>query len=241
MARVTCRFTFLDVFLEGEERGTDVRAGRAQSAPPHAQTEQEDADSFEPTGLAPRCPAAVQAPDVQEPEHATESDSAMPEPPAGGRHVGPSAGSAGHPVLCKRPCVHVAAGRFCEAGALCDFCHLHHNRFRWLDRRQRQMLENLSKAEFLLLALQLLRAKVPEGLRGSEALLSALEGELGIGDQEFRDALRQLPAGLRRCLRRASFATLATWAAHRCTEGVRLQVQDALQVLRARGAVVGVV
>ena len=39
-----------------------------------------------------------------------------------------SAGSLGHPVLCKRPCVHVAAGRFCAAGSACNFCHLCDNR-----------------------------------------------------------------------------------------------------------------
>ena len=34
MARVECRFTFLDVLLEDEERGKDLRAGRARSEPP---------------------------------------------------------------------------------------------------------------------------------------------------------------------------------------------------------------
>ncbi|OLP77524.1 Allophanate hydrolase [Symbiodinium microadriaticum] len=40
----------------------------------------------------------------------------------------PSRGSWGHPELCQRPCVHLAKGKACLAGASCCYCHGMHCR-----------------------------------------------------------------------------------------------------------------
>ena len=94
----------------------------------------------------------------------------------------PSAGSAGHPVLCKRACVHVASGRFCVAAAECNFCHLQHKRGNSLIKRHRHVLQQISNVDFLQVSLQLLEQKAQDaGLQGTEAeaLFSVLEAELG--------------------------------------------------------------
>ena len=68
---------------------------------------------------------------------ALEGHHLVPEP------VIPSAGSIGHPVLCRRPCIRFAKGS-CEMGDACDYCHLgQHFQFKALDKRQRLQVRKM--------------------------------------------------------------------------------------------------
>ena len=222
MVEIAVRFTFLDCFVEGEERGIDVRAGRAQSAPPPQ------------LGVLPAQEACGTSgsPEIsmQDGEITEAGDS--PSQPA--PNLGLGLGSVGHPELCKRPCVHVAFGRVCSAATACDFCHLHHTHGKWLDKRHRQVFQKMSKVHFLPFALQVLEQKARDaGLRGTEALLSILEDELHVEESVAEPVI--LPQILR-CLRRASFATVAGWAAQKCTEAGSAKVHTALHVLRSQAS-----
>ena len=37
-------------------------------------------------------------------------------------------GSLGHPIACRRPCVHMMAHRHCRNGSVCGYCHFPHPR-----------------------------------------------------------------------------------------------------------------
>ena len=238
-------FTFVDVFVEREERGQDGRAGRAQSArsPDVGEiiSQDEHVTAISP-GISPQTfsgTAADSTSDLLEPEayrpSPSQSGSETDEERDIRTHL--SAGSIGHPVLCKRPCVHVAAGRFCTAGTDCDFCHLPHSRVSWLDKQHRRSFQAISKVDFLLVSLRLLRQKARDAelnARRSEALFSILERELQSEDQSNVNTV--LPWRIVHHLRRSSFAAVAGWAAQKCTERGRAQVQEALQALRMQSA-----
>ena len=111
MAQLAYRSTFIDVLLDDEERVQDRRAGRARSAPPigcgRARLSPDEAavhayvQSLSGFATATRADSAE---DGQEPLQSQEF--------AAKERVELSAGSLGHPVLCQRPCVHTAAGRW---------------------------------------------------------------------------------------------------------------------------------
>ena len=236
------RFTFLDVFVEGEERGQDTRAGRAQSAPPpDAGSQDENAPAISPRMTA----QTFSGTPVDSTLGSPEPEAHRPPPNRSGSDTDEernirthlSAGSLGHPVLCKRPCVHVATGRSCVASADCDFCHFSHKRVSWLDKQHRHTLQAISKVDFLLVTLQLLKQKARDAelsARGSEALFSILERELQSEDQSNANPV--LPSRIVHHLKRSSFAAVAGWAAQKCTEPGRAQVQEALQALRMQSA-----
>eukprot|EP00439_Symbiodinium_sp_Y106_P040333 s6142_g4.t4 len=72
-------------------------------------------------------------------------------------------GSAGHPELCRRPCIYFALGQ-CTNEADCNFCHLsHNNRSATLDKSQRQVIKQMSQHAFLSMLLQSLQSKAAEG------------------------------------------------------------------------------
>ena len=72
-------------------------------------------------------------------------------------------GSAGHPELCRRPCIYFAMGQCTNQGD-CNFCHLpHNNRSSTLDKGQRQLIKEMSRHEFLSMLLRSLRGKAAEG------------------------------------------------------------------------------
>ena len=116
MVEISYRFTFLDVLCEDEERAQDTRAGRARSEPPishgHSWRSPEEAELFSyvrslPLGISEQAPDAT---------HRAWEPSEQPHPESiTGEGSDLNVGSLGHPVLCKRPCMHVAAGRQCEA------------------------------------------------------------------------------------------------------------------------------
>jgi len=50
-------------------------------------------------------------------------------------------GSAGHPEICRKPCMFAAKGN-CESGMNCSFCHMDH-RSQNLDKRHREQLRKM--------------------------------------------------------------------------------------------------
>ena len=119
MAELVYRSTFLEVLCEDEERFQDVRSSRAGSEPPLRLSRRNSGEAELQRyvrSLAGRMVGGT--PDSlngegEEPKHQINQP-----PPESVVRVGSSnrnSGSLGHPVLCKRPCVHVAAGRRCEA------------------------------------------------------------------------------------------------------------------------------
>lgn len=97
-----------------------------------------------------------------------------------------SLGSAGHPDLCRRPCMYFAAGK-CSNGAACDYCHMNHDgRTMHLDKRQREFLSKIPNEKFLALILHYLEAKADEnGFRSAaKELLQLLRGFAHLGSDE---------------------------------------------------------
>uniref|UniRef100_A0A7S4Q595 C3H1-type domain-containing protein n=1 Tax=Alexandrium monilatum TaxID=311494 RepID=A0A7S4Q595_9DINO len=95
----------------------------------------------------------------------------------------PSVGSCGHPELCSRPCLYFARGE-CANGSSCDFCHLEHSkRPVHPDKRNRQLLGELSFSETLSVAAPVIREKIeelglgPRALRPLDELAAAFAGE----------------------------------------------------------------
>ncbi|CAE7206513.1 Pka-R2 [Symbiodinium pilosum] len=234
MVEISYRFTFLDVLCEDEERAQDTRAGRALSEPPishgHSWRSPEEAELFTyvrslPIGISEQAPDAT---------HRAWEPSEQPHPESiTGEGSDLNVGSLGHPVLCKRPCMHVAAGRQCEAGAACDFCHLCDGQSMRLDKQQRRMVADMPKATFLHAALQLLQDKARNAhLCGPEAIFNILEDELRSGNQSRLHPPAELPRRLLRGLRHANFTAVASLAAQKCSEDGRTQMYEALQELR---------
>lgn len=72
----------------------------------------------------------------------------------------PNPGSAGHPELCKRPCLYFVAGQ-CSNGAACSFCHMGHSgRQAHLDKRNREKLKELPKELRFQVILEAMRVHV---------------------------------------------------------------------------------
>ena len=238
MFQIEKRFPCLDVFVEGEERGQGVRAGRAQSAPPPDSGKFPSQD--EPaTAISPGRTPVDSASDLPEPGASRHGPSQSVSETDEERHSrsGLNAGSVSHPVLCKRPCVLVATGRFCAASAACDFCHLAHDRASYLDKRHRNAIQEVSKVDFLRLTLPTLKQKAREaalGGGGTQALFSVLEHELQSEEQSSTNPV--FPSRVIRHLRLSSFAAVAGWAAQKCTEAGRAQVQEAVRALRMQSS-----
>ncbi|CAE7568393.1 unnamed protein product [Symbiodinium natans] len=75
----------------------------------------------------------------------------------------PSQGSLGHPEVCRRPCIYFNAGH-CENGHACAYCHMEHTeKMPKLDKRQRGIIQRLSRAQLLELVLHFCRNKAKQG------------------------------------------------------------------------------
>ena len=225
MATIAYRYTFLDVLLEEEDRARDLRgpnAGRARSAPASRGCQKEARDLEEREKH--RYVLSLPKPESPVPEKS----------PKWGEEF--SVGSVGHPNLCQRPCVHTAAGRRCEAGAGCEFCHLHHSHIMKMDKMQRRMIDEMPKGDFLYLVLQLLQEKARDAnIQGTEALFDILEKELQSTKSEVWHEIRKSPPRrLLRCLRQGSFAAVSSLAARKCARGSMIRVREAMQALRAQ-------
>ncbi|CAE7382396.1 unnamed protein product [Symbiodinium sp. CCMP2592] len=73
-----------------------------------------------------------------------------------------SVGSLGHPIACRRPCVHMMKHRQCPEGSVCGYCHFPHPREVKLDRVQRAMIHQLPYGSFLRIVAEMLKTKAPE-------------------------------------------------------------------------------
>ncbi|CAE6962679.1 MTPC1 [Symbiodinium natans] len=74
----------------------------------------------------------------------------------------PSHGSLGHPEVCRRPCIYFSAGH-CENGNACAYCHLPHmEKPPKLDKRQRTIIQGLSRQELMALVLEFCRTKAEQ-------------------------------------------------------------------------------
>ena len=87
-------------------------------------------------------------------------------------------GSAGHPELCRRPCLHFAAG-YCGHGSTCNFCHEDHpQKAAKLDKKQREIMQNLHSKEAAALIVEYVKARVWQaGIEGGQILVDWLEAE----------------------------------------------------------------
>ncbi|CAE7703644.1 PGC [Symbiodinium pilosum] len=116
------------------------------------------------------CPAGgMEDSDNEEQQEAKSQDRYLEEVvrEASKLRVRQSRGSAGHPEVCRRPCVFLAAGR-CSQGDTCGYCHREHNEARARpDKKQRALLGGLSEPELfdILLPHLQVRAGLPQ-LRG---------------------------------------------------------------------------
>jgi len=93
-------------------------------------------------------------------------------------------GSAGHPMLCKRPCIHFARGN-CTNGAECAYCHGRHaERERHLDKRNRTNFQKWHFRERMALALPIMKRQLDRfGLTEAACdFFAALEADLGPAD-----------------------------------------------------------
>ena len=229
MAQLACRFTFLDVLLESEERVMAARGAalRARSANPS------------------RGWSSLVGPEVAEDQAEMQSyvSTLLPSigmvPPVTGADLGTwaSEGSIGHPNLCTRPCLHVVAGRLCPLGKHCAHCHLLHRPVPKLDKWCRSTLEQMPRFQFLALMVELLQEKAADSLLEADALLDVLGAEMSATDEAVNSRARGIGRGslqrLMQRLRRINFANLVAMAARRC-EDSRARLLGALQDLRAQ-------
>ena len=122
MAHITCRFTFIDVLLDDEERAKDMYRGRARSEPPRPWSDMVHMDKDE-------LPARTRPTDREDSAESLNQ------------------GSRGHPELCKRPCVHMAKKGPCPGGSGCGYCHLPHRPARRPLEEERALMRRLPKSE----------------------------------------------------------------------------------------------
>eukprot|EP00913_Durusdinium_trenchii_P025679 g24101.t1 len=120
---------------------------------------------------------------VQKARKKSESDS------DGSTATEASLGSLGHPWMCRRPCVYVAAHRAsCPQGTNCGYCHLRHPQRRTtFDKRQREYLRNLTEAEMLTVLLPQLKSKALKMRPTAWKVIRILEEKLALagGQQDL--------------------------------------------------------
>ncbi|CAL1127944.1 unnamed protein product, partial [Cladocopium goreaui] len=140
-----------------------------------------------------------------------------------------SIGSYGHPEVCRRRCVHFLRG-FCQSGLDCNYCHLPHPAHEAkLDKKQRGLLDGLSKAQLLGTALTFLyrRAQQKEILEAARPILAIYEQEAVHGVAE-----NQRIKKLDKVMGRMSFGALLSLSSHRLGEDFHRRVTEAEETLR---------
>ncbi|CAE7232812.1 CIT1 [Symbiodinium sp. CCMP2456] len=85
------------------------------------------------------------------------SDAASAAPKCPSEEV--SVGSLGHPIACRRPCVHMAQRRQCQNGSACGYCHFPHPPEVKLNKEQRAMVHQLPYGEFLRIVADVLKTR----------------------------------------------------------------------------------
>ncbi|CAJ1430069.1 unnamed protein product [Effrenium voratum] len=256
------RNSFIDVEESDQEEEPSDRKGRASSAPPLAPRAStmttamhEEANmhryvchlssainKLQSCGYGENSTASTADEDGASPVSSASADSVArvgpgPEPAAQDEsYLAPSRGSLGHPELCRRPCIYVAVGH-CENGSACSFCHMpHEEKAPKLDKRQRGILQNLSRRDLLALVLQSCQPKARLLGPAVHEILSLLEAEAANGPLPAwineRDA-----RNLQKTLRRMNFSNLIGLVTHQApSRGLALEsaqlIADALEKLR---------
>ena len=155
-ARITYRFTFIDVSEGDESEQSALHHRRAGSASPCRQW------------------ASIASPEMVV-DAVARQQLRMLQQPGPCAMSPPSRGSMGHPNLCKRPCLYVIrpGPDRCPKGPGCGFCHYPHNSEPQPDKRQRELIKTMPKAEFLNLVTELLQERVQrDGLPNVSFLLA---------------------------------------------------------------------
>eukprot|EP00933_Yihiella_yeosuensis_P076641 TRINITY_DN8650_c0_g1_i1.p1 TRINITY_DN8650_c0_g1~~TRINITY_DN8650_c0_g1_i1.p1 ORF type:complete len:241 (-),score=41.26 TRINITY_DN8650_c0_g1_i1:75-797(-) len=89
---------------------------------------------------------------------AASPNSSSASPSLSGQPIACNPGSAGHPELCRRPCMFAATGN-CGSGANCNFCHMVH-KHQNLDKRLRNQLRSLNDVERVSLLACAIRERI---------------------------------------------------------------------------------
>jgi len=128
----------------------------------------------------------------------------------------PSQGSLGHPEVCRRPCIYFIAGH-CENGNACAYCHMEHvEKTPKLDKRQRTIIQSLSRPQLLALVMQFCRSKAEQAgfLEEAGEILGLLEAEAaGAGPLSHLVSERDL-RNLQKTLARMNFSNLIGLVTH---------------------------
>mmetsp|Transcript_68914 Transcript_68914/g.164210 ORF Transcript_68914/g.164210 Transcript_68914/m.164210 type:complete len:404 (+) Transcript_68914:40-1251(+) len=148
----------------------------------------------------------------------------------------PSRGSLGHPELCKRPCIYFSAGR-CVHDTKCSYCHMPHmEKVPKLDKRQRGIVQSLSRSELLALVLKFCRPKARR-FGPAREILSLLKEEAGNAKLPSWVCERDV-RGLHCTLQRMNFSNLIGLATHHAPSRAKhspdsaQRLADALERLR---------
>jgi len=154
----------------------------------------------------------------------------------------PSTGSLGHPEVCRRPCIYYLAGH-CANGTECTYCHLPHvDKTPKLDKRQRTIMQGLSRQELLALVLRFCRLKAEQAGMEYEAqeVLSLMEEEAA-GDASLSATISERDVrNLHKTLARMNFSNLIGLVTHQSPSRAKQspesaeRIADALERLRVK-------
>ena len=236
------RNTFIDVKEEFEDMAGSSSKARAQSSPPgrvrrisfslEAASEEDAMRSYVGTLSQKTADLTKKLQEDQTPTTACGSSptSPMSWDDSPGSQVGvehvpvlaeffpllPSQGSLGHPEVCRRPCIYFIAGH-CENGRACAYCHMEHTeKTPKLDKRQRTIIQGLTRPQLLELVMHFCRSKAEQA-----GFLEEAREILGLLAQESAGArpLAQVVAdrdlrNLHKTLARMNFSNLIGLVTH---------------------------
>ena len=166
------RNTFIDVLEDLEETSEK----RARSAPPGhvrrisftAETREEEEAMQSYVGSLSQNATDICRSHSSQDEVLQAGSTPYPDADTRGEHAPPtlptlpSLGCWGHPEVCRRPCIYFISGH-CENGQSCAYCHLpHQEKTPKLDKRQRQMVQQLGWAQMVFMVLPLCRKRAEE-------------------------------------------------------------------------------
>eukprot|EP00435_Cladocopium_sp_Y103_P073188 s528_g42.t1 len=152
----------------------------------------------------------------------------------------PSTGSLGHPEVCRRPCIYFLAGH-CANGNQCTYCHLAHvEKTPKLDKRQRTIMQGLSRRELLALVLHFCRLKAEQAGITYEAqeVLNLMEEEAAGAASLSASISERDVRNLHKTLARMNFSNLIGLVTHQSPSRAKQtpesaeKLADALERLR---------
>ena len=134
----------------------------------------------------------------------------------------PLLSSLAHPEVCRRPCIYFIAGH-CENGRGCAYCHMEHTeKTPKLDKRQRTIIQGLSRPQLLELVMHFCHIKAEQA-----GFLEEAREILGLLAQESAGArpLAQVVAdrdlrNLHKTLMRMNFSNLIGLVTHQSANRV---------------------